>query len=214
MHLAYQTDNVSVSSALYAVPRWTLIPAALAPISLVGAWLAVGLAQPGEYDAIRQMISVLAGYAAADRWIMTLGLYAVSICQLVVAIGLSAARPLARVLLVMGGLAGLGVAIFPQPMHGSGAAHMVFATLSVTFLALWPATLGSRSGSTPAVLTIRGSVLVTAVFLGLLAWVFAAAHGGGALGVAERVDTAVANSWPLVIILVLRRSYSVAEPES
>jgi hypothetical membrane protein len=203
------SDNFSGATALHAIPRWTLIPAALAPISLVGAWLVAGFAQPDHYDPIRQTISVLAGYAAADRWIMTLGLYAVSACQIVTALGLSVARR-ARVLLATGGLAGLGVAIFPQPMHGSGAAHMVFATLSVTFLALWPATLGSRGSPRPLVLSMRGSVVVTVVFLGLLAWVFAAAHGGGALGVAERVDTAIANSWPLVVILTIRRSSNLS----
>lgn len=207
MHPAPHDDHTFAASALHAVPRWTLIPAALAPVSLVAAWLAAGLAQPDHYDPIRQTISVLAGHAASDRWIMTIGLYAVSICQIVTAAGLSVARR-ARVLLVMGGVAGLGVAIFPQPLHGSGAAHMVFATLSVTLLALWPATLGSRDSPLPLplILTTRGSVVVTVAFLGLLAWVFAAAHGGGALGVAERVDTAIANSWPLVIILTLRRS--------
>ncbi len=110
----------------------------------------------------------------------------------------------------MGGAAGLGVAIFPQPMHGSGAAHMVFATLSVTLLALWPATLGIRGAPRPLVLSTRGSVVVTVAFLGLLAWVFAAAHGGGALGLAERVDTAIANSWPLVVILTNRRSSNLS----
>jgi hypothetical membrane protein len=199
------TCDAAAALALRAVPRWTLIPAGLAPISLVGAWLVAGLAQPEHYDPIRQTISVLSGHAASDRWIMTLGLYGVSICQIVTAAGLSVARR-ARVLLVMGGVAGLGVAIFPQPMHGSGAAHMVFATLSVTFLALWPATLGSRGSPRPLVLSTRGSVIVTVAFLGLLAWVFAAAHGGGALGVAERVDTAICNSWPLVVILTIRRS--------
>lgn len=198
-------DFACVSQATHVIPRWTLIPAALAPISLVGGWLVAGLAQPNHYDPVTQTISVLAGYAASDRWIMTLGLYALSICQLLTAVGLRVARQ-ARVLLTMGGVAGLGVAIFPQPIHGSGAAHMVFATLSVTLLALWPATLGTRGSRRPLLLTMRGSAVVTMAFLGLLAWVFAAAHGGGALGVAERVDTAIANSWPLVVILTIRRN--------
>lgn len=190
----------------YPMPRWTLLPAALAPISLVGGWLVAGLVQRDHYDPVRQTISILAGSAASDRWIMTLGLYSLGICQIVTAAGLSVARPRARMFLVMGGLAGLGVAIFPQPPHGSAAAHLVFATLSVTCLALWPATLGSRGPACPLVLSVRGSVLVTAAFVGLLAWVFAAGHGGGALGVAERVDTAIENSWPLVIVLAIRRS--------
>jgi hypothetical protein len=76
----------------------------------------------------------------------------------------------------------------------------------VSLLAVWPATNGSRAWSRPLVLSVRGSLAATFVFVGLLAWLFAAAHGGGALGVAERVDTAIENSWPLVIVLAVRRA--------
>ena len=185
---------------------WTLGSALLAPLSLVACWLAAGFVQGGDYDAARQTISVLAGHAASHRWIMTLGLYSVSVCQILTAIGLTVARPLARILLGVGGVAGLGVAMFPQPPHGTAASHLVWATLSVSLLAVWPATIGSRSSVRPFVLTVRGSMIATAVFLALLAWLFAAAHGGGALGIAERVDTAIANAWPLVVVLAIRRA--------
>lgn len=188
------------------IARWTILSAVLAPVSLVAGWLAAGLVQRGHYDPVRQTISVLAGTAASHRWIMTACLYLLGSCQILTAIGLSVGRPRARVLLAVGGLTGLGVAIFPQPSHGSTAIHLVFATLSVSLLALWPATIGSRGRSRPLVLTIRGSMAVTVVFLALLAWLYAAAHGGGALGIAERVDTAIENTWPLVVVLAIRRS--------
>jgi hypothetical membrane protein len=192
-----------------AIPRWTLLTAVLAPAALVVGWLAAGLVQDGRYDPFRQTISVLAGSAASHPWIMTVGLYVLGACQIANAVGLSIGRPRARILLAVGGLTGVGVAVFPQPQHGSAAAHLVFATLSVTLLSLWPATVGSRGASRPAVLSMRGSLVATAVFIGLLAWLFAAAHGAGALGVAERVDTAITNSWPLVVILAIRRSRSL-----
>jgi hypothetical membrane protein len=188
------------------IARWTILSAVLAPLSLVAGWLAAGLVQHGPYDPVRQTISVLAGTAASHRWIMTAGLYLLGSCQILTAIGLSVGRRRARVLLAAGGLTGLGVAIFPQPPHGSAAIHLVFATLSVSLLALWPATIGSPDSSRPLVLTIRGSLAVTVVFLALLAWLYAAAHGGGALGIAERVDTAIENTWPLVVVLAIRRS--------
>lgn len=184
---------------------WTLVSALLAPLSLIASWLAAGFVQD-DYNAVRQTISVLAGHAAEHRWIMTLGLYSVAICQILTAAGLSAARPRARILLAIGGLAGLGVAMFPQPPHGTAASHLVWATLSVSLLAIWPATIGSRWSTRPLVLTVRGSMIATGVFLALLAWLFAAAHGGGALGIAERVDTAIANAWPLVVVLAIRRA--------
>lgn len=188
------------------VSPWALGSAILTPVALVAGWLAAGLVQRGHYDPVRQTISVLAGHAASDRWIMTVGLYLVGVGQILTSIGLSAGRHRARVLLAIGGVMGVGVALFPQPRHGSAATHLVFATLSVTLLAIWPATIGASGPARPRVLTMRGSLVVTGVFLALLAWLYAAAHGGGALGIAERVDTAVECSWPLVVVLAIRRN--------
>ena len=187
------------------VAGWALVSAILAPVALVAGWVVAGFLQHGHYDPVRQTISVLAGHSASDRWIMTAGLYVVGASQILTAAGLSVGRRHARVLLAAGGLTGLGVAIFPQPHHGSAATHLVFATLSVSLLAVWPATIGSAGPARPQVLTVRGSALATVVFVGLLAWLYAAGHGGGALGVAERVDTAVENAWPLVVVLAIRR---------
>lgn len=188
-----------------AVAGWALFSAILAPLSLVAGWLVAGFLQRGHYDPARQTISVLAGHAASDRWIMTAGLYVLGASQILTAAGLSVGRRQARILLSIGGLAGIGVAMFPEPRHGSAAVHLVFATLSVSLLAVWPATIGSRQPPRPRVLTTRGSILATAAFVGLLAWLYVAAHGGGALGIAERVDTAITASWPLVVVLAIRR---------
>jgi hypothetical protein len=136
---------------------------------------------------------------------MTAGLYVVATSHILTAAGLSFGPPRARILLAVGGVMGLGVAIFPQPRDGSAATHLVFATLCLSMLAVWPATIASREPSAPPVLSVRGSMLATAALLALLAWIFVAGHGGGLLGIAERVDTAVANSWPLVVILAIRR---------
>jgi hypothetical membrane protein len=188
------------------VARWALASAILAPASLIVGWLVAGLVQRNHYDPVRQTISVLAGQSASDRWIMTVGLYLLGASQILTAAGLSTQCRRARILLAIGGGAGLGVAIFPQPGHGSAAAHLVFATLSVCLLAIWPATIGSRARARPHVLTVRGSLITTVVFVALLAWLYVAGHGGGALGIAERIDTAIENSWPLVVVLAIRRN--------
>lgn len=187
------------------MPNWVLVTAVLAPASLVIGWVVAGLVQPDGYDPVRQTISVLSSHAASDRWIMTAGLYAVATMQILTAAGLSFGPLRARILLAVGGVTGLGVAIFPQPHHGSAATHLVFATLSICLLAVWPATIASREPARPRVLSVRGSMLATAALLGLLGWVFVAGHGGGALGIAERVSTGVGNAWPLVVIVAIRR---------
>ena len=189
----------------WRVPGWVLLTAILAPASLIVGWVVAGLVQRQEYDPVQQTISVLAGHSASDRWIMTVGLYVVATSQILTAAGLSFGPLRARVVLAVGGVMGLGVAIFPQPPHGTAATHLVFATLSICLLAVWPAAIASREPSHPRILSIRGSMLATAGLLALLAWVFVAGHGGGALGIAERVDTAVGNAWPLVVILAIRR---------
>jgi hypothetical membrane protein len=192
------------------IARWTLWSAFLAPVSLVTCWIASGIVQRGNYNAVQQTISVLASDAATHPWIMTVGLYSVGTCQIVTALGLSVVRPWARIVLALGGVTGLGVAVFPQAQHGGGAVvHLTFATLCVSMLAVWPATMGTRAPSRPIVLSIRGSLFATFVFMGLLAWLYSAAHGGGALGVAERVDTTIGNSWPLVVVLAVRHASRV-----
>lgn len=208
-------DRTTMTASLLphdcSVARWAPVSAVLAPTALVVGWVVAGLVQRQPYHPASQTISVLAGSSASDRWIMTAGLYTLGACQLLTAAGLSVRR-LARLLLGAGGLAGLGVAAFPQPGHGTAAVHLAFATISVSLLAVWPATIGVRGrrgrggAGGPLVLTLRGSLAATIFFVGLLTWLYAAAHGGGALGVAERVDTAVTTSWPLVVVLAIQRS--------
>lgn len=197
------------------VRRWTLCSAILAPVTLTCAWIVSGALQPSDYSAVHQSISALAAYSASERWIMTTGIYLVGVCQLVTAAGLTQLRPAARAFLALGGITGLGVAYFPQPDNGSTdmSPHIVFATLSVVSLAVWPAIIGSRGLFRRTILTARTIAIVTGVFIAMLAWVYVAGHGAGGLGVAERVDTTVANIWPLVVIVALARAETEAGHE-
>ncbi len=192
------------------VARWALFTAVLSPLALIGGWVVAGALQPsGTYDPVRQTISFLAGGGARDRWVMSLGLFTIGACNIATAAGLRAIRPASRVLLGLAGATAVGVALFPEPVHGSAATHVAFATTSLILLALWPASVagGRRTGA-----PVRGSrVLGPAVSrcvaggcLTLLAWVFIAGHGAGGLGVAERVATAAENLWPLAVVLALR----------
>lgn len=188
--------------------RWTPYSAVVGPLALVVAWLVAGLVQPATYSGVQQSISALAAHSASQRWIMTSGLYMIGVCQLLTAAGLRQLRVGPRLWLAAGGVAGLGVAFFPQPEHGptNTSAHIVFATVSVAILAAWPAVIGSRGLQRPHPFTTRTVVAVSVLFVALLAWVYVAGHGAGALGVAERVDTTIENLWPLVIVVVVRRA--------
>ena len=58
-----------------AVHPWAIISAGLAPVLLTGAYLIAGIFQPASYNPVRKSISVMAGQAGTDRWIMTGGLF-------------------------------------------------------------------------------------------------------------------------------------------
>jgi hypothetical protein len=102
-----------------AVHRWAIVSAALSPVLLTGGYLLAGALQPASYNPMRETISVMAGQAGTDRWIMTGGIFLVAGCYLVTAAGLTAVRAPARALLIVAGLAGIGIAASPEPASGA-----------------------------------------------------------------------------------------------
>src|ERR1700751_5032657 len=111
------------------VPWWAVFSAGLAPVLLIGAWLAADAVQPASYSPIRQTISVLAGDAGTDRWIMTGTLFLVGGSYLVTAAGLAGVRAPARTLLAVSGVATIGIAASPRPSRGPGPGHRPWAGL-------------------------------------------------------------------------------------
>src|ERR1700704_898176 len=112
-----------------AVAQWAIISAGLAPIMLTGAYLIAGILQPASYSPMRKTISAMAGQAGTDRWIMTGGLFLVGGCYLVTAAGLTGVRAAARALLIVAGLAGIGIAASPEPAGGATPRHLAWTVL-------------------------------------------------------------------------------------
>ena len=96
------------------VPGWTVVSAGLSPALATAGWLVADAVQPTSYSPIRKTISVLAGYAGTDRWIMTGALFLVGGCQLLTAAGLTGVRVPARILLGVAGLSSIGIAASPR----------------------------------------------------------------------------------------------------
>ncbi len=189
-------------------PWWAVFSAGLAPVLLIGAWLASDAVQPASYSPIRQTISVLAGEAGTDRWIMTGTLFVVGGCYLVTAAGLAGVRAPARTLLAVSGLATIGIAASPEPASGPTPQHLAWTVLSAVTIAAWPALAARRLPPRPLVLSGYGSAAVTVVSVALLGWLFIEAQGGGDLGLAERLTTSAQACWPFVVVLALRRGTS------
>jgi hypothetical protein len=189
-----------------AVHPWAMISAGLAPILLTGAYLMAGLLQPASYSPVRTTISVMAGQAGTDRWVMTGGIVLVSGCYLVTAAGLTGVRASARALLALAGLAGIGIAASPEPARGATPRHLAWTVLGAVTIAVWPAFAARRAAPRPLILSAYGSAAVTAVFVALLGWLLAETRDGTVLGLAERLTTSIQTCWPFIIAVTLRRT--------
>ena len=135
---------------------------------------------------------------------MTSALFVVGACYLVTAACLPGLRRSARIVLLVTGLSGIGIAASPQPVHGSNPQHLVWTALGAVALAVWPAFTARRAPSQPLILRPLGVAAVTVVSLALLTWLVIETQGGAALGLAERLVTGLQMTWPLVVILALR----------
>src|SRR5580692_11508850 len=150
------------------VPGWTVVSAALSPVLVTVGWLVADAVQPAAYDPVRKTVSVMAGYAGTDRWIMTGALLLAGGCQLLTAAGLAGVRVPARLLLAVAGLSSIGIAVSPEPVRGSTPQHLAWTALGAVALAVWPAFVVRRAPPRPYLLGRRGCAVVTAVFLVLL----------------------------------------------
>jgi hypothetical membrane protein len=198
--------EVWLSRAGPAIPQWAVICAGLPPVLLTGAYLISDALQPTSYSPIRETISAMAGYAGTDRWVMTGGILLVGMCYLLTAAGLSSIRASARVLLVVAGLAGIGIAASPEPSSGPTPQHLAWTTLGAITIASWPAFTARGVSPRPLILTRYGSAAVTAVFAALLGWLVIQTRDGSVLGLAERLTSTVQTSWPFIVAAALRRA--------
>jgi hypothetical protein len=187
------------------VPRWAVVSAGLSPVLATGGWLIAGAAQPASYSPVGTTISVMAGLAGTDRWIMTAALFLVGACQLVTAAGLAGIGVAARIVLAIGGLCSIGIAASPEPVHGSTPQHLAWTALGAVTLAVWPALVVRRAPPRPLVLSGYGRAVVTAVFVALLGWLVIETQGGSDLGLAERLFLSTETCWPFVVAIALRQ---------
>jgi hypothetical protein len=190
----------------YPVPGWTVVSAGLSPVLATGGWLIADAVQPDSYSPIRKTVSVLAGHAGTDRWIMTGALFLIGGCQLVTAVGLVGIRVPARIVLGVAGLSSIGIAASPEPVRGSTSQHLAWTALGAVAIAVWPAFVARRGPPRSLVLSRYGCAVVTAVFLVLLGWLVIETQGGTDLGLVERLFLSTETCWPFVVAVALRQA--------
>jgi hypothetical membrane protein len=199
------------ASSGWAVPGWAMASAALSPLVMIGGWLAAEALQPPSYSPLRSTVSGLSGLGGTDRWIMTSALVVVGACYFTTAAGLPGVRMPARIVLMVAGLSSIGIALSPEPVRGSTPQHLAWTALGAVAITVWPAFTARRSPSQPLILTPCGAGAVTAVFLALLAWLVFETQDGTALGLTERLVSAVQITWPFVVALALRHATGPGE---
>jgi hypothetical protein len=190
----------------HPVPWWALVSAGLSPVVATAGWLIADTAQPASYSPIQKTVSVLAGQAGTDRWIMTEALFLVGGCQLVTAVGLAGVGVPARILLAVAGLSSIGIAVSPEPARGSTPQHLAWTSLGAVVIAVWPAFVARRAPPRPLILSSYGRAVVTAVSMALLGWLVIETQGGSDLGLAERVFLSIETSWPFIVAVALRQT--------
>ena len=190
----------------HTVPWWAVISAGLSPVLATGGWLIAGAVQPTSYSPIRETVSVLAGHAGTDRWIMTGALLLVGGSQLVTAVGLVGVGVPARILLAVAGLSSIGIAVSPEPALGSTPQHLAWTSLGAVVIAVWPAFVARRAPPRPPILSSYGRAVVTAVSMALLGWLIIETQGGSDLGLAERLFLSIETCWPFIVAVALRQT--------
>jgi hypothetical protein len=182
-----------------------VVSAGLSPLLATAGWLIADAAQPASYSPVGTTISVMAGLAGTDRWIMTAALFLVGAWQMVTAAGLAGIGVAARVLLGVAGLCSIGIAASPEPAHGSTPQHLTWTALGAVVLAVWPAFVAGPAPPRPLVLSGYGRAVVTAVFVALLGWLVIETQGGSDLGLAERLFLSTETCWPFIVAIALRQ---------
>jgi hypothetical membrane protein len=188
------------------VPWWGVVSSAAAPALLAGGWTVAAALQPRPFDAVTTTISALAAIGADDRWVMTVALLAVGVCDVVTGLALRPAAAPGRLILIVGGLAGVLVAANPEPARGGSLTHGLWATIGFIALASWPAGSWRQGPSVPFGLRPAVAAAASGTLLCLLVWFGAELiTRGGRIGLAERVLTEAQAIWPLVVILTCWR---------
>ena len=185
------------------VPWWGVASSAAAPVLLIGGWTAAAALRPGRFDQVRQSVSALAATGVPDRWVMTLAFVLVAACYIVIALALRPAATPGRLTLIAAGVAGLVVAVSPEPSNGQfSGRHAVSAAIGFALLAAWPVAASRPGPGIPWGLRPRVALGAFAAIVVLLGWfVLELTSGGNELGLAERALGVVQVSWPLVVVL-------------
>lgn len=188
-----------------SVSWWGKASSIAAPIVLIAGFTISASNQQAAYDPWVDTISALAAPTATHAWIMTAALYALGLCHIITALALRPATSLGRLTLAFGGIATLGVAMFPTNATSTPISHMLAAGFAFGALTVWPVFARKRFNADLPLLQTRICWAATTVLGALVLWfVFELARAGSHVGLAERVVAVSQALWPLLVTNSLR----------
>jgi hypothetical membrane protein len=189
----------------HQVSRLLLVLAVLGPVQSVVGWSLSAALWPG-YDPIVQTISELASPESPVRYLQSSFFILGALIDIVVALRFTViARP-ARVLIFLGGLATIGLTIYPTPLVGVSEPHRVFATISFVIFSVWPV-FGMRfTREWPPIVRPLASIIGTLI-LGAIAFGFLAIWTNPEIQTAGLWERAVTTSQAIYPALVIFLSW-------
>lgn len=192
------------------IPRWAVVSAVAAPITIIGTWTLAASLQDDGYDPVRDTLSWLATQAAVAPRLGACGFALTGIAHIVTAVGLRPVPRAGRLMLGLGGLATVGVALLPTDR--THTAHMGAAGVAFVAMATWPAVARDAAGL-GRMAPWSGTAAASGMSV-MLGWYMlelqALIPGQGARkGLAERIVAVAQSLWPLAVVLAVR-----AEPGS
>ena len=196
----------------HQVSRLLLVLAVVGPVqSVLGGSLSAAL-WPG-YDPIVQTISELASPESPVRYLQSSFFILGALIDIVVALRFTVLAKPARVLIFLGGLATIGLTIFPTPLVGVSEPHRVFATISFVIFSIWPV-FGMRLGREwPPIVRPLASIVATLV-LGAIAIGFLAIWTNPEIQTAGFWERAVTTSQAIYPALVIFLSWRFMKNQS
>jgi hypothetical membrane protein len=189
----------------HQVSRLLLFLAILGPVQSVLGWSLSAALWPG-YDPIVQTISELASPESPVRYLQSSFFMLGALIDIVVALRFKVIALPARVLFFLGGLATIGLTIFPTPLVGVSEPHRIFATISFVIFSIWPV-FGMRfSREWPPIVRPLASIIGTLI-LGAIAFIFLAIWTNPNIQTAGLWERAVTTSQAIYPALVIFLSW-------
>lgn len=190
-----------------AIAKPAVIAAILGPIQSVLGWTISGALTPG-YDIVGQTISELASVDAPTHLLQSSFFILGGTLTILAAIYARTFAMPGRIALFISGLCTYGLTIFPTPLEGQSAMHLLFAITSFVLSAGWPLAAMRFRKDAPAIIRPTAAIVQTA-FQAAIAITFLVVWSDPAattIGVWERIVTTAQALQVAVVVLVIYRA--------